>query len=436
MLDTIIQALRSRSDLHGWTVRHVATNGAQLYAVPGAVEASRNVQIEHFVVDLLRHTPGPQGAMSAGSGTITILPGDDVGPALDTAALMAGLVHNPPYSLPRPASMPDVPVADPLQQRDAEATLARLHERLRAAVAADDRVSLAAAEFFADERSTRLLNSIEVDASQVETTLYLELALIARAGEREAEAFGEVTRRRVDDLDIEEEVRRHAQFATDSLAAGGPTAYTGPVVLRGPLLATFLNGGTLHYLSSAAAKYAKLSEWEIGQPIFRSAVEGDPLTIFANRQLAYGTHADRFDDEGLPAQRVPLIRDNVLQTFIANQRYADYLRLPPTGDFGDIELPAGATPVAELLAEPYVEIAAFSWFHPDAVTGAFASEIRLGYLCEDGKRTPFKGGALVGNVLDALANVRWSRETAFYGDYLGPTTARFGQLTVSGTGVS
>ena len=61
-----------------------------------------------------------------------------------------------------------------------------------------------------------------------------------------------------------------------------------------------------------------------------------------------------------------------------------------------------------------------------------SSEIRLGYIVAGGQRTPFKGGALVGNVLDALANVRWSAETSFYGDYQGPTTARFADLAVVG----
>jgi hypothetical protein len=52
-------------------------------------------------------------------------------------------------------------------------------------------------------------------------------------------------------------------------------------------------------------------------------------------------------------------------------------------------------------------------------------------VVEGGKRTAFKGGQLIGNYLQALANARWSRETAFYGSYLGPTTVRFEQLTVA-----
>ena len=104
-------------------------------------------------------------------------------------------------------------------------------------------------------------------------------------------------------------------------------------------------------------------------------------------------------------------------TFTASQRYADYLSIPPSGDFGDVEVAAGTTPAAALLAEPYVEVVMFSWFNPNVITGDFASEIRLGYLVDGGKRTAFKGGMLVGNVLDAIADVRWSAETGFYGAY-------------------
>jgi predicted Zn-dependent protease len=156
------------------------------------------------------------------------------------------------------------------------------------------------------------------------------------------------------------------------------------------------------------------------------------LTVFANRRLPFGVRAGRFDDEGQPAQRIELIRDGRLCAFTANQRYADYLGIAATGDFGDIELPAGATPEAALLAEPYVEVVAFSWFTPNEITGDFSSEIRLGYLVEGDRRTPFKGGALVGNLLEALSNARWSAETGFYGDYQGPQTVRFGSLAVAG----
>jgi len=45
-----------------------------------------------------------------------------------------------------------------------------------------------------------------------------------------------------------------------------------------------------------------------------------------------------------------------------------------------------------------------------------------------------RGRVLIGNYMDALADVRWSAETGFFGDYLGPHIARFNNLKVSGDG--
>jgi PmbA protein len=430
MLERIVAALRARADIQGWSARLVRSREVQLYAVPDTVEARRAIASERYVIHVLRQTGGLDAAR-CGGGNATLLPGDDIDAAIDAAALMAGLVQNQPYTLPAPSPLPDLLLADPKIQADAQATLDELLARLRAA-AAHLHVRLAAAELYAEEQTTHLLNSRGIDATQTGTTIDMEWVLLCRDGERATESLVELRSRRVDDIDIEAEVAARARQAADLLRAGAPPDYHGAVVLRGATLATFLNGGVIQTLASAATKFGKLSRWEIGEPVFYGPAAGDPLTVFANRRLPFGVRASRFDDEGQPAQRVELIRDGRLCAFTANQRYADYLGIAATGDFGDIEVLAGATPEAALLAEPYVEVVAFSWFTPNEISGDFSAEIRLGYLVEDDRRTPFKGGALVGNVIEALANARWSAETGFFGDYQGPQTARFGSLAVAG----
>jgi PmbA protein len=440
MLDTLLAALHKRQDVQAWTVRHSAQRGAQLYAIGAQVEARREVERESFVVDVLRDT-GAGDAPACGTATVTVLPGADIDRALDEVALMAGLVRNPPHTIPAPAEMPGVPLADAalLTAPDRSAALDRLYDRLQHAVTHYPGVRLTAAEFFADEITTRLINSRGIDAAQTATSVAAEWVLINRSDGRETEAFSEMTRRRVGDLDLEAEVALRAQSTLDLLQAAPAVDYTGPVVLRGEPLANFICGdkvlpdsGLLAVLGSARSKFSQISKWEIGQSIFRGEVLGDPLTVWATRQLPYGTQSNCFDDEGLPAQRVLLVDENRLKAFTASQRYADYLALPPTGAFGNVEVPPGRTAQADLLAEPHVEIVSFSWFNPDPITGDFSTEIRLGYVVDASGRRPFKGGLLIGNVLDALANVRWSTETEFCGNYLGPAAARFGQLTVAG----
>jgi predicted Zn-dependent protease len=431
MLERIVAALRARADIQGWSARLVRSRQVQLYAVPDAVEARRVTASERYVIQVLRQT-GELDAARCGGGNATLLPGDDIDAAINAAALMAGLVQNQPYALPAPSRLPELLLADSQLQADAEVTLDALLAQLRAAAAAHPHVRLTAAELYAEEQTIHLLNSRGIDATQTATTIDMEWVLLCRDGERATESFVERRRRRVDDIDIAAEVAAGAGQAADLLHAVTPPDYRGAVVLRGATLATFLNGGVIQTLASAATKFGKLSRWEIGEPVFHGPATGDPLTLFANRCLPFGVYASRFDDEGQPAQRVELIRAGRLCAFTANQRYADYLGITATGDFGDIELLAGATPEAALLAEPYVEVVAFSWFTPNEITGDFSSEIRLGYLVEGDRRTPFKGGALVGNVIEALANARWSAETGFYGDYQGPRTARFGSLAIAG----
>jgi predicted Zn-dependent protease len=438
MLNDILQALRARHDVQAWSVQHIVSRGAQVYAVPNNIEARREVNREYFVVEVLRLTRESGSKLSSGNGNVTLLPGDDIDRALDTAILTASLMHNPPYAIPSPRPLPDVPLADPELQKDPDATLDRVFAAVRNAAAQHPSVRLTSAECFGEEATIHLLNSRGINATQVLTRLHVEFVLLGRRDGDEVESFVEFSRRRSADLDLTGEMNRQAQYAVDRLAAKSPPNYDGPVILRGSVLSNFLNGdnvlvnGPFQTRVAASSKYNQLTAWEIGQSIFPHEVKGDPLNMWANRTLPYGLHADRFDEEGLPAQRLPLIRDNRLVNYVASQRYAEYLGLRPTGAFGDIEVAPGSIPAADLLAEPHIEIAAFSWFNPNQLTGDFTSEIRLGYIVEGNKRTPFKGGQLIGNVFDALADVRWSSETDFFGDYQGPTTARFANLKISG----
>jgi predicted Zn-dependent protease len=437
MLNRIIEALQKRNDLAGWTVRHIQNREAQVYLVPQGIESQRSVNGERYLIDVLRNTTTTDGSPAMGSGNASLLPGDNIAHAIDQAALVAGLVSNPVYGLPEPASLPDVELCDGRLQSDAVGVLREVMERMQSVAKHYPGVRLTAAESFGEIQNIHLINSRGIDAQQESTEIAIEFVLHGGQGDRDSETFHSITRRRAGDLDLDTVMENQARYTLDLLEAVPPTPWQGPVVLRGNALTNFmagdnLNGSVIQTLSSAAAKYAQFSPWDVGKSVFHGDVQGDPLTVWANRVMPYGVRSNRFDGEGLAAQRVELIRDNKLVTFAANQRYSQYLNIPATGEFGNIELPPGRTPASALLDEPYIEIIQFSWFNPDTITGDFATEIRFGYLVENGERKPFKGGQLVGNYMDALANVRWSEETGFFGGYLGPHTARFNELKISG----
>ena len=437
MLNKIVDALNKRSDLAGWTVCHLIRRGTQVYAVPDQTEAQRAVGIEQYQIDVLRRTSAADGKEAVGSGNATLLPGGDIESAIEKAELTAGLVANPVHTIPAPAPLPDVPLVDSDLHKNAAMVTKTVMERIQTSASRNPDVYLTAAECFGEIHTTHLVNSRGIDAEQESTQINIEFVLHSQRGDDHRESFAEMRRRRVADLHIEEEIEKRTRQTLDLFEAVPAPSWQGPVVLRGEVLATFmagdgLRGGVVHTLGSAEAKFAKISSWEIGKSVFRNEVKGDPLTVWANRCMPFGTYSSRFDEEGLPAQRLELIRKNELTAFAASQRYAEYLNLPATGDFGGVEVAPGSTSASALLSEPYVEIIQFSWFNPDFVTGDFATEIRFGYLVENGVHKPFRGGQLVGNFWEALADVRWSAEMGMFGNYLGPHTARFNTLRISG----
>jgi len=439
MLNKIIDTLNARKDIAAWTVRQIDSHGTQIYAVPKQIESQRTTRSVSYKVDVLCNTTNPDGSPAVGSGDITLLPDDDIVAGIDKATLVASLVANPVYSIPKPAPIPDVSLVDENLKGDPVNVMKELMENIRTTSSNHPGVYLTAAECFGDIDTTHLVNSNGMDAEQESTRVAVEFVLQANRDGHETESFVEMSRRRVPDLHPETEIKRHATYTLDLLNAKAAPTRQGAVILRNDALATFtagesLVGGVIQSLGSAASKYAKISSWEIGKSVFAGEVNGDPLTVWANRCIPYGTTSNRFDNEGVPAQRVELIKFNKLITFAANQRYAEYLNIPATGAFGGVELPPGKIEASTLLQEPHIEIVQFSWFNPDPVTGNFATEVRLGYLVEKGERIPFKGGQLIGNFMDTLADVRWSAETGFYGNYLGPHTARFNDLKLSGEG--
>jgi predicted Zn-dependent protease len=403
--------------------------GEQLFSDRKRVEVRRAVESDLVEIEVL--CPDENDPAQCGAARATLNVGGDPSQAIEFAASAARRVRTPIYSLPAPGALPEVATLDPEIAAEPSACVAGLHDRLMRASGATRAARLTQAEWFAEAHEIHLVNSQGIDARQELSEVSLEWIILAGDGESRVDTTIELQRRRLADVDVEALWEQAAGQTADRHRAEAAPSYQGPVILRGEALAAFLNGGTIATLTSGRARFSRISPWVPGQNIFRGEVKGEPLTIWATRLLPYGEHAGRFDAEGLAGQRYLLIENNIFRAYSAGQRYATYLSVPATGAAADFEIPPGAAAEADLLAEPHVEVAWWSWFSPDSTTGDFASEIRLGYISDKDGRRPFVGGLLVGNLLEALADVRWSRETGFFGSYSGPSTARFGSLKVT-----
>ena len=444
MLHRVVKALQRQEGANDWLARHIQSSSTQHYVIGHRPESRRSVQCEKVVLTVMNdHSPTKGGPdPSRGQAEVTVLPGDIDVPgrlqeSIRRAVFMAGLADNPPYGLPGPAEYPSVGLADSeLQDRPREAA-ERLVQQLIDALAGERGVRLSSAEAFVEQAHTDFRNSRGADGQQTTTNLLLDWVLLAADGQDEMESHVAFERRRAADLDVPALVRRYAQYARDALTASTPKTGTFPVVVSDEALAELLVGAgysPLIYRSSAQLKHQRMSMWEAGAPIFDKKPGGDAFTMHSNAVLPFGMRSVCFDQDGLPGQRLAIVEDGVLTRFWADQRYAEYLGVPVTGAFGNMEVAAGTHSYASLLEadSPLYHIVAFSAMTPDALTGDFVGEIRLGYEIEKGHARPVRGGSVSGNLPDVLAEACLSRETAFLGDYIGPRAMRFAQVTVAG----
>ncbi|MBC8447936.1 MAG: hypothetical protein H8D78_09315 [Chloroflexi bacterium] len=435
MLEQIIKQLRSHTAVHDWQVQLSRKRSHQLFLVGERVESERSVETVRAEVRIYNDHPGPEGDVARGEASFVVLPQDGdtaIAHKLEEAAFTAGLTNNPPFGLPGPADYPAVEVLDRRLAEEPQAVLDELRGQLIAAVGGEPQVRLSSSECFLDVGKSELRNSRGIQAAVRSSQALFDFVLISSDGENESEMHIAPQRRRAADFDVPALVARKAAQARDALRATVPPRHSGPVVISREALLDML--AFFRMQTAAQSKFQKLSQLELGQSVFGPReVQGEPLHLRSDALLPFGLHSGPFDAEGLPGQNVAIVEDNVLRRFWAGQRYAEYLGIEPTGALGNLVIPPGSTPLAELLAGgPLIHIVAFSDMTPNMVTGDVVAEIRLGYVVEGDRATPIKGGALSSNLYDGFAQATYAREMVFLGEYFGPEAIRFEKMVVAG----
>jgi predicted Zn-dependent protease len=441
----ILEALERHPSINDWTVRRTHAVGSQVYLAAGTLESVRRVGREAYAVDVYCDHEVDGEAMR---GSVTIPVGRDelagFDRVLDEAVLMARLIHNKPWPLPEAVAHPGVALADPALDTadDAVAAARDAVDLIHAQMQQAPDVRLSAAELFLSVVGEEVANSRGLHAEGRSTSVLLELVLLARGDEDEAELFRHAEARRLEDLRLADVVSEGTRLVRDANHARIPTSRVGPVVLSDMALNQLLSPGVTGLTGAiltqagAGAAYSGLSLLELGEPVFLGREPtGDPLTVRSNARRPYGVLAYEFDEDGLPAQDLLVIEDGILRARPATQRYAHYLGLPATGRPGVPEIAPGPTPFADLLAAdgPVVHVLAFSSPNVEAVTGNFGMEIRVGYEVGPDGVVPLKGGSVTGNLFEALAAARFSAETGQDAGYAGPQAIRFEALQVTGT---
>lgn len=441
MLNQIIDILETDDRLSGWQVRELSKRSTQLFINKAREESRRRVESLVYEVEILSdrraQRPGSkEKAWVTGNARFSV---DAAGAGrfkseLETAVQAAGLVANEHYGMAEVTGMvPKVELSDPQLASDAEAQVERAAEELRAAVAAEKGVRLAAAEYFADVFRTRYFNSQGVHCLFDSTLISGEFCLLAEGKGGETEVFKAFKRRRLQDLGLAGQVAAAALQSRRRLDAGLPQSGPFDVVISGEALDHFFAWCLTQ--ASAAARYNRLSQAELGEVLVQAAPGATPLTLTHNALIPWAVGSYKLDPSGSPGCRRTLIEAGRLKARHANARYAQYLKQAATGELASVEVAPGAESGEALLkpgARPLYHLSDFSYFEPNGVTGEFSSEIRFGEELGAGGSRAVKGGSLSGLSKTALQTARFSREMEQRERYLGPRCIRLERLAITG----
>ena len=429
MISELLAAVAEYDGLE-YRITEEKTVRIESYFVRKQLEMNRRVEVTHTFLTVYK-VFSEDGIKFRGSSDTEIHPGmsrTEIKEVIDESLYAAGFVKNEHY----PLVDADGGVDAAGKNVDGDIDLYSALEKLIKAVYDEDRFDkgyLSYSEFFIARKDVRVLNSNGIDRSYTVYSTDMETAVNWKDG-GEIEITEQCAMADFDAGLLSWRVAKLFDIAAKKpLAQMTPAVENINVLLTGDCLREFFS----YYCSNANAAnvYNGISTFKVGDALQGDA-SGDKLSITLDPFLKGSTKSRPYDSDGFPLKPVELIKDGVLNQYCGDVRYSSYLDITPTGDIGGCVVTGGTKSIDDMKAEPYLELVSFSGFQMEAVTGDFASEIRLGFYFDGTKTVPVTGGSVSGNIRKVHGDMFMSLERAQHDFYEGPLTVCVRGVAIAG----
>jgi len=254
--------------------------------------------------------------------------------------------------------------------------------------------------------TTSIRNSRGVFVSFTSPRIFAEVVLDWK-GEREEVELIEYLHAQTVDADSVRKEMSQKRYLVQERAKALPTrsAREHPVVLSREAVGEFLS--YYAFQTSAESVYQKSSLAQPGRQIQGMNPTGDLLTLTMVPILENNPNSCLYDQEGSFLEPLTVIREGEVRELWGERRFTFYLGRQATGYYPLMKAGPGTMTREDLRERSAVEVARFSDFQIDPLTGDFAGEIRLGW--QNGH--PVTGGSLSGNIHKVETSMRFSNET-------------------------
>lgn len=404
-----------------WEVVGERSTRYELHLQGSSVELERGpITVEGYGIRLIR----PRGkALGTGFAASTDLTAEGIAATVQAAEATARMNEFPAASVDLPskaAHPPEVPVvdeklwADPAQavQEYAEAVL-RPFEGRKGVVPSFGSVKAVLSEL-------TLVNSAGLSVAYPSTYVELELAVKAFGGPEGAppgEFWVTESGRRLRPESVPASVDAWSRYAADVRRAVPPPSGEQSVILPPDVLSGIILP-VLGYRFTGVARLHKNAP-EVG-----AEVAAEDLTLRDEGDQPWSPGSAPYDGEGTPPSKHTLVTQGKVAGLLYDALYAAAFDTrstgngvrrglgpagqlafahPPAPGLSTLVVPPGDGGTIDELAEAAgdgVLVTQLGWARPDAISGAFGGEIRIGYRIRSGKLAePVRGGTVGGTVL-------------------------------------
>ncbi|TXT58862.1 MAG: putative Peptidase U62 modulator of DNA gyrase [Promethearchaeota archaeon] len=402
------------------------------------MDTKRNVTEDQYVLRILSQQDDKTGIGILNSNT---LDEKSIDKNIERCVKLSKTNISSKYRFPKPQTTSNIQVADENILTDPEGILEDHSEELKSQIDSLDETTPTFGRFRTHIEDIYITNSNDVNLNAKKTYFYIEFAIKSHEDNNLAEYWDAGYVKERSHLKFDERVQRWARIAKDALKAKSPKPSTEATVIFSPgLLRAALNPVIAHHASSQAY-HEKTSQFKIDDQ-----VGSEKITILENALLEGGLKSRPWDGEGTPHRINEVIKGGKFKTRLYDQRYAIMDDTESTGNgiriqngsitngISNLEILPGDISYEEMISNIndgyYIERC--SWLNPQPLTGAFGSEIRIGYYIKNGEiQHPIKGGNISGSSLEMLNNCKYiSKKREFSENSLFPYIA-FDNLTIS-----
>ncbi len=286
-------------------------------------------------------------------------------------------------------------------------------------------------EVFVDEERYRIYNSKAVDVTFNKTSEMVEIVINSLSKEHEVEVYHMIEAGADQTSEaIREEILEVFKKANDrSKAVPAKKMSKAHVLISGSDLKEFFD--YFRAKINAQMIYGGMSQNKVGDVIQKSE-DCDKITLKAVKEMNYSNTNLPYSLEGVKASNFTILDNGKYVNNVGSARFAYYLGLNDVKYASNFTVESGSKSIEEMKKSPYLEIAQFSSFQVDTVTGDFGGEFRLAYYYDGNSVTPVTAGSVTINMNDVLDHIYLSKETKQYNDCIIPVAIELFDVEVAG----